>query len=180
VRVETDSGTQVVHVTPGSAGGGIARGSLGTPRVEDEAPLQVAGRRYSARRVDVGNPHCVLFVEDVEHAPVEEVGRALQDHPEFPAGTNVEFARAEGASLRARVFERGVGETPACGTGAVALAFAAAEAGLVDLPVAVDYPGGRLQIGRDAEGEAWIEGTVRRLGSVPFAVPTGEGAGGIG
>jgi diaminopimelate epimerase len=168
VRVETDSGTQVVDVTRDDAEGGDGRGSLGVPRVEAESELRAAGRSYAVRRVDVGNPHCVLFVEDVEHAPVDEVGSALQQHPEFPAGTNVEFVRVERERICARVFERGVGETPACGTGAVALAFAAAEAGLVDLPVAVDYPGGRLLVGRGAAGEAWIEGTVKRFGVVPL------------
>ena len=174
VRVETDSGTQTVDVTRERGDGGDARGSLGTPRVEVAARVEAAGRSFPARRVDVGNPHCVLFVGDVEHAPVKEVGRALQEHPEFPAGTNVEFARVERNVIRARVFERGVGETPACGTGAVAVVFAAVEAGLVELPATVDYPGGQLQVGRGAGGAAWIEGRVRRLGSVPLGESVGS------
>lgn len=100
---------------------------------------------HTFQTVAVGNPHAVTFVEDLGSAPVAEVGPKVSDH--FPEGRNVEFARIEGPGrIGVRVWERGVGETLACGTGAVATVVAAETAGLGDHRATVTLPGGELEV----------------------------------
>jgi diaminopimelate epimerase len=144
-----------------------ARIAMGVPRVvELEARLDLAGRAsVRATLVDMGNPHCVLFVEDERTAPVLELGALLERHARFPKGTNVEFLalRPEGAFLR--VFERGVGETAACGSGACAAAVAARELGRARLPLALHLPGGRLEVSEAGGGAVALEGPVEELSS---------------
>lgn len=164
LRVETDGGTRAVELL--RRGGAIvgARASLGAARiVEREAEIQLEGRAsVRAVLVDVSNPHCVLFVAPAELGRLPELGPLLARHPRFPAGTNVELAApGPGPGLfTARVFERGVGETAACGTGAAAIAVAAAETGRGALPLAVALPGGLLEVDRDQEGQVWLTGPV--------------------
>lgn len=100
-----------------------------------------------AAAVATGNPHLVLFVEDAVHAPLETLGPAIEHHPWFPARTNVEFVekRADDA-IRMRVWERGVGVTQACGTGAMASVVAAHRRGLTGRKVKVELDGGMLEI----------------------------------
>lgn len=103
--------------------------------------------------VSVGNPHFVIPVADVDQAPVATWGAALTRHADFPQGVNVGFVqRLNAQQLRLRVFERGVGETPACGSGACAAAVLMRRWGQCDAEVEVQLPGGRLRIVWD-EGE---------------------------
>jgi diaminopimelate epimerase len=118
----------------------------------------IDGRNY--RAVSVGNPHAVTFVDDPAAAPVREVGPQVEHAVVFPEGANVEFVTAEDGCLRLRVWERGVGETLACGTGAVAAAAAAHQRGDVGTDVPVDLPGGRLRV-ELIDGQAWITGAAR-------------------
>jgi diaminopimelate epimerase len=99
-----------------------------------------------AMALSMGNPHCVLFVSDTASAPVERLGAAVEHHPWFPARTNVEFVQVKDGGLTVRVWERGTGETLACGTGACAAAVAAAARGLAERKVDVSLPGGTLTI----------------------------------
>lgn len=109
--------------------------------------LPVAGREFIASAVNVGNPHCVLFVPDADKAPVAELGPLIEHHALFPARVNVEFVHAlSPARLRMRVWERGAGITRACGTGACACAVAAARRGLCGRKVEVVLDGGTLEI----------------------------------
>jgi len=104
--------------------------------------------------VSMGNPHAVIRVDDVDMAPVAEWGPRVEVHPRFAERTNVGFMQpVSRRQIRLRVFERGTGETQACGTGACAAAVVAHQWGLVDDEVAVDLPGGRLLI-RWAGGDA--------------------------
>lgn len=97
--------------------------------------------------VSMGNPHAVIFVDNVANAPVAELGPVLMAHPAFPSGVNVGFAQVvDAAFLRLRVFERGVGETRACGTGACAAAVAARLRGFTGARVKVSLPGGKVRI----------------------------------
>ena len=97
--------------------------------------------------VNMGNPHAVLLVEDIEKAPVQTLGEAIESHVQFPQRVNVGFAQIISRNeINLRVFERGVGETQACGTGACAAAVAGIRHGLLDSPVLVHLPGGDLSI----------------------------------
>jgi diaminopimelate epimerase len=112
-------------------------------------PLEVAGAAAlgKASAVMTGNPHCVFFVSDVAEVPVEQIGPAVEHHAWFPARTNVEFVEPRSQeSLRMRVWERGVGVTQACGTGACAAVVAAYRRGLTGREVTVELDGGRLEI----------------------------------
>jgi diaminopimelate epimerase len=101
--------------------------------------------RFSA--VSMGNPHAVVRVNDVERAPIDSVGPALQRDPAFPDSVNVGFVQVlDRTHLRLRVYERGVGETLACGSGACAAAAVAMRQGWVDRGVDVELPGGTLHI----------------------------------
>ncbi len=105
--------------------------------------------------VSMGNPHAVLEVGDVDAAPVSEVGPALQRHAAFPRQCNVGFAQVlDRRRIRLRVYERGVGETLACGSGACAAVAVLARRGRVDAAAGVDVelPGGTLRIHHDADG----------------------------
>ena len=118
--------------------------------------LTVAG--HELHPFAIGNPHAVLFVEDVDEAPVEEVGPIIEQDPMFPNRTNVEFVEIlEEGGIRARIWERGVGETPASGTGATAAAYIAHTIADVPTPIDVHLRGGTLTVSFDDEG-AWMEG----------------------
>lgn len=118
--------------------------------------LSVSG--YDVHPFAVGNPHAVLFVEDVDEADVEGIGATIEHDPLFPNRTNVEFVEVlEDGGIKARIWERGVGETMASGTGATASAYIAHTVADVPAPVEVRLRGGTLAITFDEEG-AWMEG----------------------
>ena len=97
--------------------------------------------------VSMGNPHAVMLVEDVATAPVQVLGEAIEKHPQFPQRVNVGFGQVISPSeINLRVFERGVGETQACGTGACAAVVAGISHGLLTDTVLVHLPGGDLTI----------------------------------
>ncbi|WWP01078.1 MAG: diaminopimelate epimerase [Candidatus Dasytiphilus stammeri] len=97
--------------------------------------------------VSIGNPHCVIKVDNIKNAPVEELGSILEKHEMFPEHANIGFMEViNRAHIRLRVFERGVGETPACGSGACAAVAIGIQQGLLDNDVQVNFPGGKLQI----------------------------------
>ena len=114
--------------------------------------LEADGRQVRTIGISMGNPHTVLFYGDMAEAPVETLGPALENHPRFAGRTNVEFVVVHSRSqLEMRVWERGSGETLACGTGACASAVAAMLAGLADRTVNVRLLGGSLKIRWDAD-----------------------------
>jgi len=116
----------------------------------------------NAASVSVGNPHCVLFVDNAEKAPVATLGPAIERHPWFPSRTNVEFVERRSArELRMRVWERGAGITLACGTGACAAAVAASVRGLTERKVTVVLDGGELEIEwRESDDHVLMTGTA--------------------
>jgi len=112
-----------------------------------DRPLVVDGRTWSVTCVSMGNPHCVVFVDDVAGLPLETLGPRFEHHPFFPRRVNTEFVRVDGRErLTMRVWERGSGETMACGTGACAVGVAAARTGRSARRVTVTLPGGPLEI----------------------------------
>ncbi|HJS44781.1 MAG TPA: diaminopimelate epimerase [Rhizomicrobium sp.] len=128
-------------------------------------PLDVGGTVLPASAVSMGNPHCVLFVPDAQKAPVAQLGPRIETLPFFPNRTNVEFAQVlDRARIRMRVWERGVGITLACGTGACATAVAAMRRGLVDRKVELLLDGGALTI-------EWRQADDHVLMTGPTALP---------
>ena len=124
-----------------------------------EIGLDGASARFSC--VNMGNPHAVLVVDDVHRAPLAEWGARLERHPQFPERVNVGFMQVLDAHhIRLRVFERGTGETQACGTGACAAAVAGMRAGLLARQgaVCVSLPGGDLQIEWAADNHVLMAG----------------------
>lgn len=122
--------------------------------------LDVDGERVRMHLVSMGNPHAVIPVDDVEQAPVATLGRAVGSHPAFPRGVNVGFLEIQDRlNARLRVYERGAGETLACGSGACAAVAAGRRAGLLDERVLVELPGGRLLVEWPGPGH-----TVRMTG----------------
>ena len=107
--------------------------------------------------IDVGNPHAVVIVDDPSTIDVAAIGSGLQSHPRFPDGVNVEFASILDGRVVMRVWERGVGETLACGTGMVASALVATKTGRLQAPVSVEAPGGEGSVDFRG-GSAWLTG----------------------
>jgi diaminopimelate epimerase len=123
-------------------------------------PLAVAGTEVEIGAVSMGNPHAVLTVASVASAPVDRLGPAIEKHPRFPNRVNVGFMEiVDRTHVRLRVFERGVGETLACGTGACAAVAIGRRHGRLDATVDVELPGGKLEITWAGPGEhIWMKG----------------------
>jgi diaminopimelate epimerase len=133
-----------------------------------DQPLDVAGRTLRITAVSMGNPHCVVVVDDVAAFPLAEIGPLVERHPRFPQRTNFEIVQVLSRTrVRQRTFERGVGETNACGTGASAVGVAMQRLGLCDSPVTVELRGGPLHI-------AWAPGTTVRMTGPAQRVYTGH------
>lgn len=124
--------------------------------VEDVVqPLMVGNDEIAISVVSMGNPHAVQVVADVDTAPVASQGPLIENHPRFPQRVNAGFMQiVDRHAIRLRVFERGAGETLACGTGACAAAVAGIRRGLLDSPVRVATRGGELSIAWDGDGHA--------------------------
>jgi len=155
IRVETKGGVIELSV----ANDGQVRVDMGAPRLAPEQvpfiadgealsySVEVDGQSVELAAVSMGNPHGVLRVDDVDSAPVRTLGPQLEVHPRFPAKANIGFLQVvDPHHARLRVWERGVGETQACGTGACAAAVAGIRQGWLQSPVQIDLPGGRLSI----------------------------------
>ena len=164
IRVETLGGI----VTPSAAGSGCVTVEMGRPVLEPEkipttlgggrgpvldVPLDLDGERVRVSCVSMGNPHAVVFVDDPDRAPVETLGPRIERHPAFPNRVNVEFATPVSRQrIRQRTWERGTGETLACGSGACAVAVVSMLRGLVERTVAVELRGGELEISWPEDG----------------------------
>jgi diaminopimelate epimerase len=112
-----------------------------------DVPLDIDGERFDVSSVSIGNPHAVIFVDDPDAIPVERLGARIEHHPAFPNRVNVEFVAVESRGLiRQRTWERGTGETLACGSGACAVAVVSMLRGVVDRVVRIALRGGELRI----------------------------------
>ncbi len=156
---------------------GRVRVNMGPPRFAPRAvpfeadgdrplhPLAVAGRDLEIAVLSMGNPHAVLEVEDLDQAPVQALGPLIERHPRFPQRVNVGFMQVLAPHhLRLRVWERGSGETLACGTGACAAAAAAIRNGRLQSPVRVELPGGSLTIAwAGGDAPVWMTGPAETV-----------------
>ena len=132
---------------------------MGEAVVEDAVTLTALEQEVSCVPVSVGNPHCIVFCDDADNAPLCTIGAALEKHEHFPQGVNVEFVQIlDRHRIRMRVWERGSGITMACGTGACASAAAAVKAGFCDSPLIVRLDGGELNIEILSDGSARMTG----------------------
>lgn len=119
-----------------------------------QEPIQVCKKEFLMTGVSMGNPHIVIFVEDLDQLPMKEWGVAFEFHPRFPERINVEFCKViDDRNIQVRVWERGVGETLACGTGACAAVVAAVLNGFTEQEVCVKLPGGELAVEWNRETE---------------------------
>jgi diaminopimelate epimerase len=123
-------------------------------------PIEVQGKEYRMTCVSMGNPHVVVFVDSTEDFPLEQVGPYFENHPCFPNRTNTEFVQViDRGRVRMRVWERGTGETLACGTGCCATAVACVLNGLTDNAITVEVLGGALQIEWERDNDlVWMTG----------------------
>ena len=170
-----ESGGRLQHVY--FEANGAVRVNMGAPVLEPELiPLQaetraeryvleVDGQPRELGAVSMGNPHAVLEVDDLSAVPVAQWGPLIQTHSRFPAGANAGFMQIVDAShIRLRVFERGVGETSGCGTGACAAVVAGRLWSRLDAAVDVELPGGHLLVEWQGEGEpVWMTGPADQV-----------------
>ena len=135
------------------------------PERKIQYSIAVQDTTIQAAVVSMGNPHTVLTVPDVDSAPVATLGAALESHPAFPKRVNVGFMQIMNRQhIRLRVFERGAGETLACGTGACAAMVAGCIQGLLDDTVMVELRGGTLRITWQGEGQpVWMTGAAETV-----------------
>lgn len=173
ISVSTGSGIKYLELTVENDKVSQVRVDMGAPILEAERipvlcekspvisqPIVVQGQEYPVTCVSMGNPHCVVRVEDVEHFDLERIGPEFEHHALFPARVNAEFIRIiDRHTVQMRVWERGTGETWACGTGACAVAVACVLNGWTQEQVLVKLRGGALQIHWDrARGTVFMTG----------------------
>lgn len=169
IRVETAGGDLELHVRDD----GQVTVDMGRPRLAPQKipfiadqkatlyPLQAADSVLQISAINMGNPHCVIRVDDVTKAPVESLGPIIESHERFPQRVNVGFMTIRSRSaIDLRVFERGVGETLACGTGACAAVVAGICNDWLDQRVYVKLPGGTLEIEWDGANNVLMTGPV--------------------
>jgi diaminopimelate epimerase len=189
LQIETASGIRSVDVE--IAGGVVqkARADMGQPILESalipttlrgdppvNAALVVGDRRFEVTCVSMGNPHCVVFVETITDEMVLGLGPKIETHPAFPQRTNVEFVRLDRPGVvTMRVWERGSGETQACGTGSCAVAVAGVLSGRTPRLLLAHLPGGDLQLDwSQADQHVYMTGPAVEVfsGEWPDAVPS--------
>jgi len=180
-EIDVETSTRIVRPRLRLRGGKVTgvRVDMGEPKLRrSEIPmkgpdqervvgerLRVAGHRFEITAVSMGNPHCVIFVPDPDRVKVEEIGPAIEHHDLFPRRTNVEFAQVIGdGEIAMRVWERGAGETLACGTGASAVLVAAVLNGLSGRKATVHLRGGDLKVSWNQENDhVFIEGPAEEI-----------------
>ena len=174
ITVETGAGLLPVEMFTNAAGRvDRVRVNMGRPRLtRAEIPLSgppeqrvidqellVLDRTLRISCVSMGNPHCVIFVDDVQNFPVTTYGPAIEHHPLFPRRTNVEFVQVLSVGeVRQRTWERGAGETLACGTGAAAVTVAGLLTGRTGTQLLNHLAGGDLEVAWDGVGEVVMTG----------------------
>lgn len=153
------------------------RVDMGQPRLNPEQiPVAISGEKVVGERVEIeetniiftavsmGNPHCVIFVDDVKNAPVKTLGPKIETHPLFPAKTNVEFIEVINRNeVNMRVWERGAGETLACGTGACAVGVACVLNDKTDRKITVHLTGGDLEIEWSNDDRVFMTGPAQEV-----------------
>ena len=165
ISVETLGGIKYLDLTVEDGKVTLVKVDMGKPELKAELipivsdnehvldePIEVDGKEYRMTGVSMGNPHTVIYVDDVKNLDLETIGPKFENHERFPKRINTEFVRCiDRHTVEMRVWERGSGETLACGTGACAVAVASILNNLTDTQVTVKLLGGDLQIEWDKE-----------------------------
>jgi diaminopimelate epimerase len=171
-RFTVDTAGGRIAVQLALSGGRVSEvtADMGTVTFAALESLDVRGKRYPVTSLSIGNPHCVVIVDDLAAVNVHEVGPLIESHPAFPAKTNVQFAQVLSREhIGIEIWERGAGYTLASGTSSCAAAAAAHRQGLVDRDVTVTMPGGDLEI-TVGEGYAMrLRGPVEEVMSGDFS-----------
>ena len=178
LSIETKSGIRNMHlqIRDGKACGAMV--DMGVPRLNAHSipilsekdlvindPIEVQKKNYRMTGISMGNPHAVIFSEEINGIPLEETGRELEFHPRFPERANIEFCHVTARDrMEVRVWERGVGETLACGTGACAAVVASVLNDLTDEEVIVKLLGGELSVRWDRKvNHVFLEGPAVKV-----------------
>lgn len=178
LSIETKSGIRNMHlqIRDGKACGAMV--DMGVPRLNAHSipilsekdlvindPIEVQEKNYRMTGISMGNPHAVIFSEEINGIPLEETGRELEFHPRFPERANIEFCHVTARDrMEVRVWERGVGETLACGTGACAAVVASVLNDLTDEEVIVKLLGGELSVRWDRKvNHVFLEGPAVKV-----------------
>jgi len=186
VRIETRAGVRTIRVAIENGRVVRARVDMGEPLLlrreipvigpADErcidAPLRVGAEEIVATCVSMGNPHCIIFVSDVESIPLDVIGPQIERHEAFPERINVHFVQVRSrGEVRMRTWERGSGITLACGTGASAVCVAGALTGRTDRAVLVHLPGGDLDLEWAEDNRVFMTGPAAEVftGEWPLA-----------
>lgn len=165
ITVETLAGIKQLELTIEDGKAALIKVNMGSPELNPSnipvvadgeqvvnEPIEVEGKTYQMTCVSMGNPHAVVYMEDVKNLDLEKIGPGFENHKRFPKRINTEFARIiDRKNIEMRVWERGSGETLACGTGACATAVASILNGLTDNQVTLHLLGGDLMIEWDRE-----------------------------
>ena len=175
LSIETKSGIRNMHlhIQDGKACGAMV--DMGVPRLNAHSipilsekdlvindPIEVQKKNYRMTGISMGNPHAVIFSEEINGISLEETGRELEFHPRFPERANIEFCHVTARDrMEIRVWERGVGETLACGTGMTACALLHAVLADAPSPIQVDVAGGdTLKVGFQRTGDRFTDVTL--------------------
>ena len=178
LSIETKSGIRNMHlhIQDGKACGAMV--DMGVPRLNAHSipilsekdlvindPIEVQKKNYRMTGISMGNPHAVIFSEEINGISLEETGRELEFHPRFPERANIEFCHVPARDrMEIRVWERGVGETLACGTGACAAVVASVLNDLTDEEVIVKLLGGELSVRWDRKvNHVFLEGPAVKV-----------------
>lgn len=178
LSIETKSGIRNMHlhIQNGKACGAMV--DMGVPRLNAHSipilsekdlvindPIEVQEKNYRMTGISMGNPHAVIFLEEINGISLEETGRELEFHPRFPERANIEFCHVTARNrMEIRVWERGVGETLACGTGACAAVVASVLNDLTDEEVIVKLLGGELSVRWDRKvNHVFLEGPAVKV-----------------
>lgn len=178
ISIETKSGIRNMHlhIQDGKACGAMV--DMGVPRLNAHSipilsekdlvindPIEVQKKNYRMTGISMGNPHAVIFLEEINGISLEETGRELEFHPRFPERANIEFCHVTARNrMEIRVWERGVGETLACGTGACAAVVASVLNDLTDEEVIVKLLGGELSVRWDRKvNHVFLEGPAVKV-----------------
>lgn len=165
VTVETDAGPRACSVKLRDAAEAEVLVDMGEVRARGPVTIDLDGQPITLELADAGNPHAILFdsfPREASRETAQRLGHRISTHPKFPEGINVGFARVVGSRIDLVVWERGVGLTLACGTGACAAAVVARTRELVPVgTVTVHLPGGALEIDPDPNGRTRMRGPAR-------------------